>query len=610
MINTTSSKKLLVLIFLMLSFIGFAQESGTHFTVSLANVTSTANTLEFDVMLTIDGAGDAADGQKMSAMSAGINYNTAIVNGGTLTCAYIGGKSAAIAGLVNTTTPSTVTAGHIRITASPLTIDTAFDVVNGTYTFGRYRLTNTASWTSNSDAQLWLQPNNIGRTNTAVNAFPYGATLGAASYSYSTTAPALSPGVSLLYTQAAPLTAMLNVSTQDCATLGTPVVTDVDCFGGTDGSATITMSALTPSVSAISYTIDGGASQNATLVSGAFTISGLSVGTYSVVVSNVGCPNVTVPVTVSGPTTPITNVTNESACDSYVWSVTGLTYTMSGTYTGTSTNLNGCTVNETLNLTITPSTSNTTTASACDTYTWSVNGATYTASGTYTSVVDCHTETLNLTITPSTSNTTTASACDSYIWSVNGASYTASGTYTSVVDCHTETLNLTITPSTSNTTTASACDTYTWSVNGATYTASGTYTSVVDCHTETLNLTITPSTSNTTTASACDTYTWSVNGATYTASGTYTSVVDCHTETLNLTITPSTSNTTTASACDTYTWSVNGATYTASGTYTSVVDCHTETLNLTITPSTSNTTTASACDTYTWSVNGATYTAS
>ncbi|MBF6640308.1 T9SS type A sorting domain-containing protein, partial [Flavobacterium sp. J49] len=52
--------------------------------------------------------------------------------------------------------------------------------------------------------------------------------------------------------------------------------------------------------------------------------------------------------------------------------------------------------------------------------------------------------TLNLTITPSTSNSTTASACDSYTWSVNGTTYTASGTYTSVVGCHTETLNLTI----------------------------------------------------------------------------------------------------------------------------------------------------------------------
>ena len=271
--------------------------------------------------------------------------------------------------------------------------------------------------------------------------------------------------------------------------------------------------------------------------------------------------------------------------------------------------MSGCHT-EILNLTITSSTSNTTTASACDSYTWSVNGTTYTSSGTYTSVSGCHTEVLNLTITSSTSNTTTASACDSYTWSVNGTTYTSSGTYTSVSGCHTEVLNLTITSSTSNITTASACDSYTWSVNGTTYTSSGTYTSVSGCHTEVLNLTITSSTSNTTTASACDSYIWSVNGTTYTSSGTYTSVSGCYTEILNLTITSTTSNTTTASACDSYTWSVNGTTYTSSGTYTSVSGCHTEVLNLTITSSTSNTTTASACDSYTWSVNGTTYTSS
>ncbi|MFM7585711.1 MAG: cohesin domain-containing protein, partial [Bacteroidota bacterium] len=38
-------------------------------------------------------------------------------------------------------------------------------------------------------------------------------------------------------------------------------------------------------------------------------------------------------------------------------------------------------------------------------------------------------------------------ACDSYTWSVNGQSYTQSGTYTSVNGCHTETLNLTVNPS-------------------------------------------------------------------------------------------------------------------------------------------------------------------
>ena len=208
--------------------------------------------------------------------------------------------------------------------------------------------------------------------------------------------------------------------------------------------------------------------------------------------------------------------------------------------TGTTPN---CTDENSFTVTITPSTSNSTTASACDSYTWAVNGITYASSGTYTSVTGCHTETLNLTITPSTSNSTTASACDSYTWAVNGITYASSGTYTSVTGCHTETLSLTITPSTSNSTTASACDSYTWAVNGITYTSSGTYTSVTGCHTETLNLTITPSTSNSTTASACDSYTWAVNGITYTSSGTYTSVTGCHTETLNLTITTATTPT-------------------------------------------------------------------
>ena len=194
----------------------------------------------------------------------------------------------------------------------------------------------------------------------------------------------------------------------------------------------------------------------------------------------------------------------------------------------------------------------------------------------------CNTEILSLTITPSSSNTTTASACDSYTWSVNGTSYTQSGTYSSVSGCNTEILVLTILTSGTNTTTASACDSYTWAVNGQTYTQSGSYTSVTGCSTEILSLTITPSTSNTTTASACDSYTWSVNGTTYTQSGTYSSVSGCNTEILSLTITPSTTNTTTASGCGIYTWAVNGQTYTQSGTYSSVSGCATQVLNLTI----------------------------
>jgi hypothetical protein len=100
---------------------------------------------------------------------------------------------------------------------------------------------------------------------------------------------------------------------------------------------------------------------------------------------------------------------------------------------------------------------------------------------------------LDLTITASSTNTTTASACDSYVW--NGTSYTASGVYTgTTANCVTQSLDLTITPSSTNTTNTSAVGTYTWANNGFTYTSSGVYTgTTVNCVTQVLNLTITPS---------------------------------------------------------------------------------------------------------------------
>ena len=189
----------------------------------------------------------------------------------------------------------------------------------------------------------------------------------------------------------------------------------------------------------------------------------------------------------------------------------------------------GCTASSTASVTVNPVTSNTTTISACDSYFWAQNGQTYTASGTYTDVVGCHTEELVLTITASTLNSTTISACDSYFWAQNGQTYTASGTYTDVVGCHTEELILTVTPTTSNSSNVSACDSYFWAQNGQTYTVSGTYTDVVGCHTEEIVLTITTSTLNSTTVSVCDSYFWAQNGQTYTTSGTYTDVVGCHT---------------------------------------------------------------------------------
>ena len=330
-------------------------------------------------------------------------------------------------------------------------------------------------------------------------------------------------------------------------------------------------------------------SNSAVYIAGGFTgpvdfnpdLSNTQITQSTLTPYNIGLP--------SGFLVKLTNCTTNNtttqinSCNSYLWTQTGQTYTNPGTYNDTLQNANGCDSIITLVLTITPSSTNTTTASACNSYTW--NGQTYTQSGVYTgTTANCVTESLNLTITPSSTNTTTTAACDTYAW--NGTTYTSSGVYTgTTANCVTQALNLTITPSSTNTTTVAACNNYVW--NGQTYTQSGVYTgTTANCVTESLNLTITPSSTNTTTAAACDSYAW--NGTTYSTSGVYTgTTTNCVTQSLNLTINTNTSSSISQTALDSYTWPVNNQTYTTTGAYTAVIPnaagCDsTITLNLTM----------------------------
>jgi hypothetical protein len=322
-----------------------------------------------------------------------------------------------------------------------------------------------------------------------------------------------------------------------------------------------------------------------------------------------------------------------TACDSYTWTASGMTYTTTGIYTLTSQNASGCVHIDELTLLINTSTSNSSAATACDAYTWALNGQTYSLSGSYIftnmNPAGCtHTETLNLIVNNSSYSTESATACDSYVWNLNGLTYTYSGMYTSTsinaMGCvHTNELALTVNYNTVDNISATACDSYVWGMDGLTYTSSGLYTvtttnSSACVSTHNLSLVVNNSSTSDEAVTACDSFVWSENAQTYTASGTYSatsiSANGCtHTAMLYLQINNSSSSNDSQTACDTYTWSTNNATYTTSGVYIftnlNAASClHTETLNLTLNASTSSSVTYTACDSYLWLQNGQTYT--
>ena len=358
----------------------------------------------------------------------------------------------------------------------------------------------------------------------------------------------------------------------------------------------------------------------------------LTTGNYTATLTNVnGCDSVaTLNLFIGSFSSSSTSV---SACNSYTWTQTGLTYTTTGNYSDTILNGTGCDSIIMLDLTVNYSNSGSANIIACDSYTWSANSTTYTANGNYTvtltNAAGCDSvATLNLTINNSNSGSANVIACDSYLWSANSTTYTGSGnftaTLTNIAGCDSvATLNLTINNSNSGSANVIACDSYLWSANSTTYTGSGnftaTLTNIAGCDSvATLNLTINNSNSGSANVIACDSYLWSANSTTYTGSGnfnaTLTNIAGCDSVvTLNLTINNSNSGSANVIACDSYLWSANFTTYTGSGNFTATLTnaagCDSvATLNLTINNSNSGSANVIACDSYTWSANSTTYT--
>lgn len=258
------------------------------------------------------------------------------------------------------------------------------------------------------------------------------------------------------------------------------------------------------------------------------TFNGIEPGNYRVAISDsLGCSLDSIIFVQVGAGIAIGYDTAVTACSAFVWN--GSVLTVSGTYSFDTVNSFGCSVTDTLRLTINQGTFRSETQTACDSYFW--NNRTYTTSGMfinqYTNNLGCPSyDTLYLTINRSSGSTETVAACNSYTW--RGNTYTTSGAFidagTNSSGCiRLDTLILTINTGTFRAVTKDSCNSYTW--NGTTYTSSGTYLRNYNdgngcASTDTLYLTIRNSTNSSVTETVCDSLVW--NGSIYRASGTYT----------------------------------------------------------------------------------------
>ena len=305
-------------------------------------------------------------------------------------------------------------------------------------------------------------------------------------------------------------------------------------------------------------------------------------------------------------------VSNVSACETYVWPENGQTYVTSGVYSVTYQNVLGCDSVITLNLNVGYPVVDVVSEQSCGSYFWEESGESYTSSGTYffTKHIDgqpCEAMfQLNLTVHPEITMTQSETSCGTYTWPVDGNTYSSSGTYngyiTSSTGCDTlVTLDLVINEPVQTVDVISTCDsTYTW-VNGITYssninTATMVYQTVNGCDSiVTLDLYFYDVQNATETVVSCGPFTW-MDGITYTQTPivapnfTQTNSNGCDQVTyLNLTVLESSSATHSVTACGAYTW-IDGNTYTSSNNtathiLTNAAGCDSVvTLNLTIAP--------------------------
>lgn len=400
---------------------------------------------------------------KVNGVNAGTNSPTftsnTLTNGQIVTCV--------MTSTANCASPTSATSNAITLTVnSTLVPSVSIAISNGSNpSCNGANITFTATPTNGGTPSYQWKVN--------------GVNVGTNSNTYSSTTLSNTQVLTCVMTStascASPSTATSNAITMTITPTVTPTIS-IALSGGTNPSCAGTLKTFTATA------FNGGSTP-----SYQWKVNGANVGTNSssfssssltnaqivtcVLTSNATCISSTTTtsnaITMTINSLPLVSAGNVSGCAggavNLIGSPAGGSFSVSNpysgpstTYTYTYTNTNGCSATSAIaNITMNTASVNTPqTVSACNSYTWSANGLTYTTSGIKTAVFantsGCDsTRTLNLTIKNSSNSSLTLTTFPSYTWSANSITYTVSGVYTHTltnsVGCDSVlTLNLTI----------------------------------------------------------------------------------------------------------------------------------------------------------------------
>jgi hypothetical protein len=315
---------------------------------------------------------------------------------------------------------------------------------------------------------------------------------------------------SVTITDANGCTAIVNATvTQPSSPVsGTTVVTNVACFGLSDGQID-----LTPGGGVAPYTFNWGMGI-ATEDRG-----GLTANTYTVTITDANGCTATVSATVTEPSqlqinaSATTILCNGGTADVTISATGGTapysgpgTYTFSaGTYNYSIADANGCTANTNLTITEPAVISGSQSPVLCAGESITVGANTYTSTGTYTDVLTAFngcdsTVTTNLTVGSAITGSQSPVLCAGNSITVGVNTYASTGTYTDVLTAFngcdsTVTTNLTVDPAITGSQSPVLCAGGSITVGTNTYAITGTYTDVLTAFngcdsTVTTNLTV------------------------------------------------------------------------------------------------------------------------